>query len=174
MTNEQLIAKYNPLNAHSLSKADIEAMRKLTDAELKVLAEAYPATLNGKQYLVLYDNKVVEKKQLYNLSTWPKIYNLRRMNNLKNWVPFTFWDIFARPKLRAVERGINTSRPDAVKSARRVVDLSADEASRDLKSAIEENQKKETTTKKAAVPKIPAPPKAPTPPKKPAAPKAET
>lgn len=147
MTNEQLIAKFNPANSHNLTKTDLEQMRTLTTDEIKVLAEAYPGGgPNVKQYLVLYDTRVPDKKQLYNLSTWPKLYNLRKMNNLKHWQPFSFWDIFSRPKQKPMS-GINTSNPNLVKSARRVTDLSADEASKQLKEAIEENQKQRTQTK---------------------------
>jgi len=134
MTTQELIAKYNPANARNLSKEDLAAMRNLTTEELKHLAEAYPNGPRHKAYLVLYDNNVEEGKQIYTLSTWQNLYNVRKFSNLKNLVPHTFRDLFNKPQVSRASVNVS-NRPGALQgmSARKVIDLSAKEAAEELK-----------------------------------------
>lgn len=132
MTNEELIAKYNPANARNLSNKDLEDMRNLTTDQIKVLAEAYPNGPRHRAYLVLHDNNVEENRQMNNLSTWQNLYNVRKFSGMKNLVPSTFRELFQRP---AVSRPAVSSRAAAAKtaSARKVIDLSPSEAAAELK-----------------------------------------
>lgn len=133
-TNEQLIAKYNPNNARNLTAEDLAEMRTLTNDQLKVLAEAYPNGARHKAYLVLFDTNVAEDKQMHNLSTWQNLYNVRKFSNLKNLVPYTFRDIHQKP---TVGRSASvSSKNGGLKgvTARKVIDLSANEAAAELKA----------------------------------------
>lgn len=134
MTTQELIAKYNPANARNLSKEDLAAMRNLTTEELKHLAEAYPNGPRHKAYLVLYDNNLEENKQIFTLSTWQNLYNVRKFSNLKNLVPHTFRELFNKPQVSRPTVSVG-SRPGGLQgmSARKVIDLSAKEAAEELK-----------------------------------------
>lgn len=173
MTDSELIKKFNPEHASALTKADLVIMQNLTDAQIGVLAKAYPNTPNRKHYLVLYDKKVAENKQLYNLSSWVKLFNLRTGNNLKNWIPWSFWSIFQPDRTQKPSRQTGTH--TAVASARRVVDLSATEAAGELKKATQDRQAfKGGNAQKTAAPTDAKPPvKKAAVPKKTAAPKTE-
>lgn len=133
MTNEELIAKYNPANARNLSQEDLANMRNLTTDQIRVLAEAYPNGARHKAYLVLHDTNVDDAKQMHNLSTWQNLYNVRKYSGLKNLVPASFRDIFTKPQPSA--KAPVAARSGNLKnvSARKVVDLSAQEAADELK-----------------------------------------
>jgi hypothetical protein len=139
MTKEQIIAKYNPVNAHNLTESDLSEMRNLTDEQIKTLAEAYPNNANRKPYLILYDTKLAENKQLYNLSTWQNLYNVRKFSNMRNLQPFTFKELFqvSRPSRSAtVSKRAGSTLAKVPTSARKVVDLSAGEAAAELKQNL--------------------------------------
>jgi hypothetical protein len=132
MTNQELIAKFNPLNAPNLSAEDLETLRHLTDDQIDVLAEAFPNQPTRRAYLILYDQNVPENKQLYQLSTWQNLRNVRKFANRKNLIPWTFQSLFMRNSKQAQTGGVQ-ARP----SAQRVsVDLTANEAQEELKNAL--------------------------------------
>jgi hypothetical protein len=138
MTKEQLLAKYNPANARNLSQADLDAMREFTNDQLKELAEAYPNSANRKPYLILFDNNVKEGKQLFPLSTWQNLYNVRKFSNMKNLMAHTFKEVFtvARPQNRVTANRPGSSVGKQTTTARKVVDLSAGEAAAELQANL--------------------------------------
>src|SRR5688572_7240405 len=90
MTNEELIAKFNPANAATLTAEDLLIMRNLTDEQIAVLAEAYPNQPMRRAYLRLYDSRVAENKQIFPTSTWQNLRNARKFSNLKYLQPYDF------------------------------------------------------------------------------------
>lgn len=130
MQNADLVARFNPANAKNLTPQDLNDMRNLTDAELDQLAEAYPNKPAGKAYLRLYDTSVAENKQLYPLSTWQNLRNVRKFSNMKNLKPFDFFDRNAKPEVAAT-----ATRPGKAPAVKKVVDLSAQEAAAELAQA---------------------------------------
>jgi len=136
MTTEQLLAKFNPANAGNLTAQDITEMRNLTDQQIDALANAYPNQANRRPYLRLYDTSKAENKQLFNLSTWQNLRNVRKFSNMKNLVPY---DFIATPAAFAQQQKANSQKVGAkVTSNPRkvVVDLSAKEAAAELTAAI--------------------------------------
>lgn len=134
MTNEQLIAKFNPANGPNLNAEDLEVMRKLTDAELEVLAEAYPNQPMRRAYLRLYDTRVAENKQLFQPSTWQNLRNVRKFSNFKHLVPYDFIALGKAntpAKIVPMQTGKNTTSPKKT-----VVDLSAKDAAAELAKSI--------------------------------------
>lgn len=124
MTNEQLIEKFNPANGKNLSAEDLLAMQTLTDEQITILAKAYPNQPSRRSYIRLYDKTIPANKQLYQLSTWQNLNNLRKYSNKKNLVAYDFLVISAK-----------VVRPVAGKVApvkRVVVDLTAQEAAAEL------------------------------------------
>lgn len=154
MTKEQLIAKYNPANARNLSQADLDAMREFSTEQLKELAEAYPNNANRKPYLILHDNNVKEGKQLYPLSTWQNLYNVRKFSGMKNLVAHTFKELFtvARPQNRIAANRAGSSAGKPTTTARKVVDLSAGEAADELKANLTKAPVKAMTAQTAPEP----------------------
>lgn len=152
MTNEQLIEKFNPLNGANLSAEDLETMRNLTDEQIDALANAYPNQPNRKAYLRLYDKNVAANKQLFNLSTWQNLRNLRKFNAKKNLVPYDFFNV----RTMAVPSAKTTGTIPGAKSPKKVVvDMSAKDAAAELAKNVENPPpggpaKKETKPAKAA------------------------
>jgi hypothetical protein len=129
MTNEQLIEKFNPQNGANLTAEDLEVLHSLTDEQIDVLAKAYPNQPNRRAYLRLYDKNAAPNKQLYNLSTWQNIRNLRKFNAKKNLIPWDFFNVTAAAA--AVTK--NTQTIPGAKSPRKVVvDMTAKEAAAEL------------------------------------------
>lgn len=154
MTKEQLIAKYNPANARNLSQADLDAMREFSTDQLKELAEAYPNNANRKPYLILFDNNVKEGKQLFPLSTWQNLYNVRKFSGMKNLVAHTFKEVFtvARPQSRIAANRAGSNAGKQTTTARKVVDLSAGEAADELKANLPKAPVKAMTARTAPEP----------------------
>jgi len=134
MTNEQLIAKFNPTNGANLTPEDFEIMRALTDEQIDALANAYPNQPNRKAYLRLYDKNVAANKQLFNLSTWQNLRNLRKFNAKKNLVPYDFFNV----RTMATQPVKATGTIPGAKSPKKVVvDMSAKEAAEELTKNVD-------------------------------------
>lgn len=135
MTTEQLLQKFNPANAANLTAQDLETLRGLTDQQIDELAKAYPNQPTRRAYLRLYDTSKPENKQLFNLSTWQNLRNVRKFSNMKNLVPYDFiaTPIGFQNQQRQAPRpiGSTTSNPRKV-----IVDLSAKEAADQLRSSV--------------------------------------
>jgi hypothetical protein len=138
MTNEQLIEKFNPLNGANLSAEDLETLHGLTDQQIDVLANAYPNQPNRRAYLRLYDKNVAANKQVYNLSTWQNLRNLRKFNNKKNLVPWDFFTVAgaARQPVKATAPVPGAKSPKKI-----VVDMSAKEAAAELAKNVDNGAK---------------------------------
>jgi hypothetical protein len=100
---------------------------------LKILAEAYPNQATRRAYLTLYDEKVAKTNQLFSLSTWQNLYNLRVMQKMKNLIPYDFKRnlVSTRKQLKAQRVIIPPPLP-----GRRVIDISPKEAAEELSRAI--------------------------------------
>lgn len=102
----ELTQLFDPANALSLTEADLEKMASLTDDEIKTLATAFPNKSNQQAYLILKDTKLPASKQLFPLSTWPNLWNLRKIG-MKNFVATSFKQIFnkavTKMKIAAVQ-----------------------------------------------------------------------
>jgi hypothetical protein len=146
MTNEQLIATFNPANAGNLSAADLEILKNLSDEQIGVLAQAYPNTPTRKPYLRLYDTKLAENKQLFQLSTWQNLRNVRKFSNMKNLKPYDF--ILPGNKLQTAKSSGKTGAAKTAGSPRKVVvDLTAKEAADLLKQDLQAGDKKQPGAK---------------------------
>lgn len=136
MTTEQLLVKFNPANAGNMTAQDLLDMRNLTDQQIDALANAYPNQANRRPYLRLYDTTKADNKQLFNLSTWQNLRNVRKFSNMKNLVPY---DFAASPSAFAQQQKANAGKVagKAISSPKKVVvDLSAKEAAAELTAAI--------------------------------------
>lgn len=133
MTNEQLIEKFNPLNAANVSAEELEIMHNLTDEQIDVLANAYPNQPQRRAYIRLYDKNVPANKQVFNLSTWQNLRNLRKFNNRKNLIAWDFFSVAG-----ANRHPVKATTPIAGKQSPRkvVVDLSAKEAAAELAANV--------------------------------------
>jgi hypothetical protein len=129
MTKEQLILKYNPANAVNLKAEDYLEMRALTDDQISVLAEAYPNQPSRKSYLRLYDTTLQPHKQLYQLSTWQNLRNVRKYSAKKNLIAYDFYQVGAKAAAKAVKPP--TGAPKKV-----VVDMTAQEAADELRKTL--------------------------------------
>lgn len=129
MTNEQLIQKFNPATLGNLSAEDVEIMRNLTTDQINVLAEAYPNQPHRKAYLRLYDKNVPAAKQLYSLSTWQNLRNLRKFQSKNNLVA---WDVFSVKASVSLPVKSMTPVAGAQSPRKKVVDLSPKEAAAEL------------------------------------------
>ncbi len=134
MTNEELIAKYGPSNARNLSEEDLAEMRNLTTDQIEALAKAHPNGARHRAYLVLYDLNVAPEKQMHNLSTWQNLFNVRKYSNMKNLVPYTFRELFSKPSVSRGTPVANRSGGLKTVTARKVIDLSAGEAAKELQA----------------------------------------
>lgn len=137
MTNEQIVAKFNPANAANLTAQDLLEMRQLTDQQIDALANAYPNQPTRRAYLRLYDTTKAENKQLFQLSTWQNLRNVRKFSNMKNLVAYDFIAsaaAFGNIQRQAPQRataGKATTSPKKV-----VVDLTAKEAAAELLASV--------------------------------------
>lgn len=139
MTNEQLIAKYNPANADRLTPEDLSAMRALTDEQIDILAKAYPNQPTRRSYLRLWDDKLPENKQLFQLSTWQNLNNVRKFSNMKNLRPYDF--ILAGNRLQT-PKSPGANRGAAKQPAKKVVvDMTAQDAAKELKESLTGDKK---------------------------------
>lgn len=87
----KLIDLYSPANAAALTPEQLENLQKLTSAEIKELAVAFPnITTGGRHYLLIIENTKPIEKQIPHLSTFENLWNLREKNNLKQWVAYAF------------------------------------------------------------------------------------
>lgn len=132
MTNEQLILKYNPANAATFKPEDFQEMRALSDDQIQILAEAFPNQPSRKSYLRLYDTTLDPHKQLYQLSTWQNLRNVRKFSNKKNLVAYDFYQVGAKAAAVATTR--NAKVP--VQPKKVVVDMTAQEAADELRKSI--------------------------------------
>lgn len=98
-----IIKLYNPANAAALTPDNLAGLQKLTDAELKELAKAYPNSSMQRAYLLIIDTKKPIQKQLPTLSSFENLYNLRTKNAMKSYVAYGF-------------KGVNKPKPINVKS----------------------------------------------------------
>lgn len=104
---DDLIQKYDPKNSGALTQEDIDAMQNLTDDEIRQLANAFPNTGFAQNYLVLRDlNKKDGVNQVFPTSTWATFYNIRVKNKLKNYVAYTFKNLFIRPRMPIPVSGV--------------------------------------------------------------------
>lgn len=142
MTNEQLIEKFNPANGPLLTAEDLVMMRELTDEQINVLAEAYPNQPTRRSYLRLYDKQLPEDKQLYQLSTWQNLRNVRKFSAKKNLVAYDFFKVGSMPA--AVKK---TAVPAKSSPKKVVVDLSAQEAAAELKKNLVDKPAKTSPAK---------------------------
>lgn len=134
MTNAELIALFNPNNAANIGAQDLETMRALTDDQIDVLADAFPNVPTRRAYLILFDQNLPDNKQLYQLSTWQNLRNVRKYSNRKNLIAFTFKSIFDR---KAGAAAGQTTMHKTTGAAKRVaVDLTAEQAKKELEDAL--------------------------------------
>lgn len=133
MTNEQLIAKFNPANGANVSGEDLEILHALTDEQIDILADAYPNTPAKRSYLRLYDKNLKPDKQLYQLSTWQNLRNVRKFSNKKNLIA---WDFNATAKNAVAPVKNLVAKASASSPKKVVVDLTAKEAAEELKKSV--------------------------------------
>lgn len=134
MTNEHLIAKFNPANVANLTAQDLLEMRALTDQQIDTLAKAYPNQPSRRAYLRLYDTTKPESKQIFNLSTWQNLRNVRKYSNMKNLVPYDFVATPGQFATQAREQISRVSGKASTSPKKVVVDLTAQEAAAELKA----------------------------------------
>lgn len=113
-----LVKLYNPANADSLTPEQVEGLQKLTSAEIKELAIAYPNSTMQRAYLLIIDSTKPVEKQLPTLNSFENLYNLREKNGLRQYVAFGFKGTY-KPRMISP----NFQRPRKVE----VVDLSDEE-----------------------------------------------
>lgn len=142
LTNEELVQKFNPANAANITAEDVEIMHNLTTEQLDVLAAAYPNQPNRKPYIRLYDKNLKENKQLYQLSTWQNLRNLRKFSNKTNLIPWEFFAVNAGAMVKPIAKGAQVPAGAKQPARKVVVDLTAKEAAAELSKNVE-NQKSE-------------------------------
>lgn len=142
MTNEQLIVKFNPANGSNVAAEDLAILRELTDEQIDILANAYPNVPVRKSYLRLYDKNIKPEKQLYQLSTWQNLRNVRKFSNMKNLIAWDF--LVSAGKAPVNVKSVGRLSPSMGKKV--VVDLTAQEAADELTKAITESNKIKTAT----------------------------
>lgn len=130
MTNEQLIVKFNPANAASITPDDLKIMHELTDEQIDILAEAYPNQPSRKSYLRLYDQNLKPDKQLYQLSTWQNLRNVRKFSQKRNLIAYDFYQV-VKPQPRQAVTKVTPGKPQKI-----VVDMTAQEAADELRKSI--------------------------------------
>lgn len=87
--SKHIVELFNPANAANLKDADLKALPSLTKEDVAELAKAYPNTATNNNYLLLFDKKLPEDKQLYQLSSWQNLRDLWNVGQLQ-FVPFGF------------------------------------------------------------------------------------
>lgn len=111
----EIVKLYNPANAAGLNSSQVEGLQKLSSAEIKELALAYPNMTMQRAYLLIIDNRKPAEKQLPSLSSFENLWNLREKNGLRHFVAYAFKSNYKPP----VKNGV------PVKSRKsEVVDLS--------------------------------------------------
>lgn len=85
-----LVKLYDPANAAALTPEQIAGLQKLTSAEIKELATAFPNMRYNHAYLLIIDSRKSVEKQLPALSTFENLYNLREKNALRWYVAYNF------------------------------------------------------------------------------------
>lgn len=85
-----IVKTYNPANAASLTTEQISELQKLTSAQIKELAKAYPNSTMTRAYLLIIDSTKPIEKQLPSLSTFENLYNLRERNAQRQYVAYAF------------------------------------------------------------------------------------
>jgi len=144
MTNEQLIEKFNP--GANLSAEDLVIMKGLTDEQISVLAKAYPNTPTRRSYIRLYDKNMKDHQQIYQLSTWQNLNNLRKYSNKKNLVAYDYKTPHSKVNVvRPVAPAKVGAKAGPVK--RVIVDLSAQEAAAELTNLLKKDKSGEAKTK---------------------------
>lgn len=134
MTNEQLIVKFNPASADQLTAEDLEVLRGLSDDQIDVLANTYPNTPSRRSYLRLYDTKLAADKQIYQLSTWQNLRNVRKFANQKNLRPYDF--LLKGNRLQSKPSATGTVKSMTSSPKKVVVDLTATQAAEELKNSL--------------------------------------
>lgn len=89
-----IVKLYNPANSGSLTSEELQGLQKLTSAELKQLAAAYPNLTMNRAYLLIIDGTKEAGKQLPALSTFENLYNLREKNGQRNYVAYSFRGVY--------------------------------------------------------------------------------
>lgn len=145
MTNEQVITLFNPATADQLTASDLEIMRELTDEQIDALAHAYPNSPNRRSYLRLYDTKVPPNKQIYQLSTWQNLRNVRKFSNQKNLRPYDFLLRGNRVQTQTKVSGLSKTSTSSPKKV--VVDLTAQQAAEELRNSFVVEKKVEEVPK---------------------------
>lgn len=136
MTDKQIVDRFNPNNTAQLTAEELEIMRNLTDEQIHKLAEAYPNQPTRRAYIKLYDKNIKEiHKQMFQLSTWQNLRNLRKYSNKKNLIA---WDFKGFPQ--PVARQVAAQKGAAGQKI--IVDMSAQEAAAELKETIKKNTMK--------------------------------
>jgi hypothetical protein len=133
MNNQELVTKFNPANAANLTPEDLAILRDLNDAQITVLAQAYPNQPTRRAYLILYDQNLPLNKQFYHLSTWQNLNNVRKFANRKNLIPWTFTALHSNTNKQAPTPSM-TSKPAG---PRVPVDLTANEAAAELEKSLQ-------------------------------------
>lgn len=133
LSQAELLEKFNPANMQNLTEEDKKIMRELTDAELKVLAQAYPNQPARRAYITLFNTQVQPDRQLFPLSTWQNLYNNRFIQKMKNLIPYDVPNNLkmTRQALRAQRVTIPAPAP-----GRRVIDMTPKEAAQELQKAL--------------------------------------
>lgn len=139
MTNEQLVEKFNPANGANLSAEDLAIMKNLTDEQIGILAKAYPNTPGRRSYIRLYDTAIKPEKQIFQLSTWQNLNNLRKFSNKKNLVPYDYQTPGAKVNQPKPMTG-RAARLNAAAPKRVLVDLTAQEAANELTASIQKQK----------------------------------
>lgn len=85
-----LVKIYNPANAGTLSKEQLDGLQQLSSSDIRELATAYPNASMQRPYLLIIDKTKPVHKQLPALSSFENLYNLRERNGLRQYVPFAF------------------------------------------------------------------------------------
>lgn len=134
MTDQQILTRFNPQNRTPLSPEELEVFRNLSDDQIDKLAREYPNQPSSRSYLILYDDHVPANKQMFQLSTWQNLRNIRKFSNKKNFRPWEFKGVNPPANLR----GAVQPRTQHV-----VVDMSAQEAAAKLKEAVKKGEKTE-------------------------------
>lgn len=154
MTNEQLISIFNPAGGPTLSPENVELMHSLTDEQINILAEAYPNQPTRRSYLRLYDKNLEPDKQLYQLSTWQNLRNVRKFSGKKNLIA---WDFYHTGSKFVANKA--TGLPGKGTAKRVVVDMTAQQAADELRASLVDNSTEQTTTTTTTKVTKPAPTK---------------
>lgn len=88
---KEMLYRLNPDNVKTFNDDDVTFLKNISDEDLKQLAIAYPNKASRNNYLVLTNNALAKgAKQLYPLSTYENLFNIRTKYNQKS---FSIFDI---------------------------------------------------------------------------------